>query len=348
MTLHFPAPSLPRVVHLVDDLNWGGVTRGVRHLVQDPVLARVARQSIVEVKRGSVTTPALEADLILSHLSVSWRNLPLLSALRGRYAHLPLVHVEHSYCEGFVAGNVMERLRFQTLLRSAYALFDGVVGVSAGQTGWLRDRALVAPERLRTIRSCAGIDDFLALPVATGRARAFGALGRFDRQKGFDTLIRAFLAVRTPGATLTLVGDGPERAALEALAHGDPRIRFAGYASSPATLMARFDAVLMPSRWEAYGLVGVEAMAAGRDLLVSGVDGTADHVQRGATVCRGRRAEDWTAAIERLAAREPAIATRLREIGREKVRHAEAEFRTAYAMLFADFCAARISPAMAG
>lgn len=334
------APARLRVVHLVDDGNWGGVTRGMKFLGRDADLAASAQHSVVTVRRSALSAPALEADVIVSHLAISWRALPFLTALRARYAHLPMAHVEHSYCEGFVAGNVLHRLRFQTLLRSAFAMFDRICSVSAAQGEWLVARGLVGRERLQVLRSCGGVADFLDLPLAEGAPRAFGAIGRFDRQKGFDLLIEAFRRVAVPGATLTLVGDGPERGRLEALAAGDPRIGFAGYSASPATMMRRFDAVVMPSRWEAYGLVALEAMAAGRDLLVSGVDGLADHVGRGARLCRGRAAEDWAAALTDLAAQDPAQACARRLAGRAAVVGAEAEFRAGYDRLVRDLSAA--------
>lgn len=330
-----PCRSVPqRVVHLVDDDSWGGVTRGLGFIAREPRQAQQATPQVVAVPRGSLRAPEIVADAIVSHLTISWRSMPLLTALRARYPHLAIAHVEHSYCEGFVAGNVMHRLRFGTLLRSAYALFDQIVSVSAAQRDWLSERGLVSRPRLRLLRSCAGIADFLALPVVARAPRHFAAFGRFVPQKGFDLLIPAFRRIARQDLTLTFVGDGPQRAELEALAGGDPRIRFAGYSSSPATLMARFDAVLMPSRYEAYGLIGLEAMAAGRALLVSGVDGLADHVARGAYQCRSRAPEDWAAAILSLAGEEPVAGTQRRLQARAAVRGAEETFCRGYDALY--------------
>ena len=279
------APARLRVVHLVDDGNWGGVTRGMKFLGRDADLAASAQHSVVTVSRSALSAPALEADVIVSHLAISWRALPFLTALRARYAHLPMAHVEHSYCEGFVAGNVLHRLRFQTLLRSAFAMFDRICSVSAAQGEWLVARGLVGRERLQVLRSCGGVADFLDLPLAEGAPRAFGAIGRFDRQKGFDLLIEAFRQVAVPGATLTLVGDGPERGRLEALAAGDPRIGFAGYSASPATMMRRFDAVVMP-----FAVGGLWACRARGD---GGGAGSAGLGRRWARRSRGA----WRAAV---------------------------------------------------
>ncbi|WP_051231172.1 glycosyltransferase [Kaistia adipata] len=91
------------------------------------------------------------------------------------------------------------------------------------------------------------------------------AVGRLSREKGFDDLIRAFARVTHRDATLTIAGEGSERAALEALAGAEGvagRVRFAGF-TDPAPLYARARLCAIPSRTEAFGMVAVEALAAG-------------------------------------------------------------------------------------
>lgn len=327
----------PRVVHLIDDCSPGGVMRLLDFLARDSGLGREAEHALLPVSRRRLNMPRIEADLIVSHLSISWRGLPALTALRARHAGTPLVHVEHSYCASFVAGNVLHRMRFQTLLRTAYALFDRVVAVSEAQADWLARRELVPTERLRVIASCSDLGEMLALAPARGPVRHFGAVGRFDTQKGFDLLIRAFRALDLPGVTLTLIGDGPQRAELERLAAGDARIAFTGFSARPATQIARLDAVVMPSRWEPYGLVALEARAAGRPLLVAPVDGLCDHVAEGAIACRGHGVADWTAALAALAG--PADHARIAR-AREAAAAAEARFRAGWAALIGEMLAA--------
>jgi glycosyltransferase involved in cell wall biosynthesis len=64
--------------------------------------------------------------------------------------------------------------------------------------------------------------------------------------------------------------------------------------------MASVDAVVMPSRREPYGLVALEALAAGRALLVSDVDGLRDHARNGAITVKGLTAAAWADALEEL------------------------------------------------
>lgn len=294
-----------RIVHLIDDTQPGGVMRYLDFLANDPVLAREARHEVVTVSRTRPLPGAVAADLIVSHLTVTWRGLPGLMLLRATHPGVPLIHVEHSYCAGFAAANVSAPRRFHTLLRSAYALFDRVVAVSAAQGAWLRLRGLVQPGALSVIQPCVALDAFRAVPAPHGPALVIGAVGRFDRQKGFDLLIEAFRGLRHEAVELHLFGDGPERARLEYLARGDLGIRFRGFAADPAAAIAACDVIAMPSRWEPYGLVAIEALAAGRRLLVSGADGLTDHVVHGAEVVREGSVRGWTAALAGVVGQEP-------------------------------------------
>jgi glycosyltransferase involved in cell wall biosynthesis len=293
-----------KILHLLDDSSAGGVTRFLDQLQKTTHIAGGVRHVVATVPRGRLPK-RLDADIVVSHLSVSWRTLPALTILRAHTSHVPLVHVEHSYSGGFADENVLAPRRFGTLLAGAYALFDRVVAVSETQGAWLAENGLVAPNALTVISPVTDLDPFLALAAPGHPARRFGAVGRFDRQKGFDVLISAFRATTDPALSLTLTGDGPERAALMAQAAGDDRITFVPFTSAPQRALAALDVVAMPSRWEPYGLAALEARAASRALLVSQVDGLEDHARAGA-IRVGRDVASWTAAIEDVSRTLPA------------------------------------------
>jgi phosphatidylinositol alpha-mannosyltransferase len=109
-------------------------------------------------------------------------------------------------------------------------------------------------------------------------------VGRLERRKGAGHLVRAMAAVarRAPGARLVLVGDGPDRGDLERLA-ADLRVdvRFAGAVPDddvPAFFQAA-DVVCAPAVGdESFGLVLLEAMAAGRPIVASRIAGYAELV----------------------------------------------------------------------
>ncbi len=107
------------------------------------------------------------------------------------------------------------------------------------------------------------------VPVRGPRAegpRRFVAIGRMVYQKHFGLMLRAFAKAVQPGETLTLFGDGPERAALEAQAAAlgvADRVRFAGHVADAPSLLGAYDVLLMSSRYEGVPAVVIEALAAG-------------------------------------------------------------------------------------
>ncbi|MBR9842690.1 MAG: glycosyltransferase family 4 protein [Rhodobacteraceae bacterium] len=289
-------PNLPHVLHLVDDATPGGVNRVLEHIQTCPLMDRTARHSLRVVSRNGAL-PSCDADIIVSHLSLNWRRLPSLIAFRARHAGKPLVHVEHSYTEAFTALNVPSKLRFFTMLRTSLALFDNVVAVSQAQADWMKRRRLAAAQTLRVIAPVVDLRDFRALAPADGTPRVIGAIGRLHRQKGFDILIRAFRRLPNQDVSLHIHGAGPEDAALRALACDDPRIRFFGHSDHPDRVMQSVDLVAIPSRWEAFGLVALEARAAGRPVLCSGVDGLTMSAGRDGTFVYGQEEAGWAQAL---------------------------------------------------
>ncbi len=97
-------------------------------------------------------------------------------------------------------------------------------------------------------------------------------VSRLTAEKGVESAIRMMPMVGR-GAALLLVGDGPERERLRALAEqlqlGDA-VRFLGVRNDVERVLAAADVVVVPSHWEeAFGLAVVEGMAAGRPVVVS-------------------------------------------------------------------------------
>jgi glycosyltransferase involved in cell wall biosynthesis len=100
------------------------------------------------------------------------------------------------------------------------------------------------------------------------------ALGRFTEQKGFDLLVEAFSHVlpRFPLARLVFVGDGPLRGALEQQSHGlgiSSAVRFTGFRRDTANFYHLSAMVAVPSRYDIFPLVPLEAMRIGRPVVAS-------------------------------------------------------------------------------
>lgn len=105
-------------------------------------------------------------------------------------------------------------------------------------------------------------------------------VGALTVQKGQQDLLADWSQVRArvPDARLLLVGDGPDRGALERLADGVPGVTFAGARTDVPTWLTAADVVVIPSRWEGMALVPLEAMACARSVVATDVNGVAESV----------------------------------------------------------------------
>ena len=115
-------------------------------------------------------------------------------------------------------------------------------------------------------------------------------LGRLSREKGVDLAVEAFavLARRFPEIRLVIAGDGPERQALADQAAGlgvSDRVDFVGWVAPDdvAALIEKASIVLVPSRWEGFGLVALEAAVMGRPVVATNVGGLPEVVKNNET-----------------------------------------------------------------
>ena len=106
------------------------------------------------------------------------------------------------------------------------------------------------------------------------------AVGQLERHKGFDVLVSAFARVSLdcPNLDLLIAGNGSQRAALETqiqAAKLNEHVKLLGAVdrAQVASLMRGSLAVVIPSRREPFGIVGLEAMAAGKRIIATRVGG---------------------------------------------------------------------------
>ena len=289
------------ILHLTDDTTPGGVMRVIDNILTSEHLAKTGKHRMAVVENSNLELPKGGVDIIVSHLALNWRNFSARARLRAMHPNIPMIHVEHSYTQGFVAQKVLNKTRFFAMLRSAFSLFDRVIAVSNAQKEWLIRRDLIDADRPLVIKSSVELKGFEALPRPTDRPRVFGLVGRLHEQKGFDIAIRAFRDCSGTDLRLKVYGDGPMRSKLVSLAFCDPRITFHGHCDDPLEPMRSIDVLLMPSRWEAYGLVAREAKAAGRKVIVATIDGLKDHIKSGAIDVCDHSISAWTQAINHAA-----------------------------------------------
>ena len=163
-----------------------------------------------------------------------------------------------------------------SLIRHVYARADIVTANSQANLEALR-RLIGGGPRFRMLANPLPRSSELAAPVWKGppaidpEALKILAAGRLTYQKGIDLLLRSLAHVR-PSCPLAavIIGDGAERAALEALAERldlSDSVRFIGFQADPFPFYRWADVVIVPSRFEGYPNVPLESMFLGTPVI---------------------------------------------------------------------------------
>ena len=208
--------------------------------------------------------------------------------------------------DGLVAAYVAGRLAQRPVVGEVAADPIGSLGsiieyrwapwVTVPMAGWIYPRleaAVCASEGLRPRVAQMGVEDCRVQTIRPGidvdnvraMAREPGpdwlpdgdyvlGLGRLARQKGFDVLIEAHARLRAQGhdQRLVLVGEGPDREALEELARQRgvaDSVLMPGFLDNPFPVLARASLFCLSSRYEGYGLVVAEALTLGVPIVAT-------------------------------------------------------------------------------
>jgi glycosyltransferase involved in cell wall biosynthesis len=230
--------------------------------------------------------------------------LPLLRRIRARFP-FDVIDAEFFWPDGPAAARLAQALRVPFSIKArgsdihlwgarpstapqvaeAGRAADGLLAVSDAMKRSMT--ALGLPEeRIRVHRTGVDLDRFRPLDRAEAK-RALGVtgplivcVGALIEKKGQRLAIAAIEGV--PGATLLLVGDGPDRPALEALAARSGRVRLEGRRPHEALplYLAAADVTVLPSASEGLANVWVESLACGTPVVTSDVGGAREAIDR--------------------------------------------------------------------
>jgi phosphatidyl-myo-inositol alpha-mannosyltransferase len=265
--------------------------------------------------------------------------VPAVGLTAARTGVAPVVATFHAWSSDVRAYRFARPLGRRVLdgLAASLAVSDAAAGYHATALG-------VDPDRFEVVPNGVEVARFAAVPErpVAGGDQTLLFVGRLEPRKGLATLIRAFVRLRTdrPGLRLLVVGEGSERARCEAELPEPSRhdVRFLGRVDDEALVAAYAEADLYVSPaigGESFGIVLLEAMAAGRPVVASDLPGYRSVVTAGrdgvlvppgdpaalATAIAAllddpdRRGEMVAAGRSKAAAHDwPVVATRLRAV----------------------------------
>jgi len=296
-----PTAGGRRVALVVPSLRGGGAERVALTLSSgflalgidvDLVLIRAEGPLLSEVPDG-VTVVDLEASrtlLALPALAKYFRhrrpagaiafmdhtNLVALTAriLSGRFFPL-LVSVHGTFSLAHGAGSLTLRETLRFLMRMLYPRATAVVAVSAGVARDLMTQVEIPGNNLHVIYNPVDVSSLRVKAreepghewLSYGQPPVVLAVGRLSPQKDFITLVRAFAIVRRERSSrLVILGEGPERGHLEALARElgvEKDVSMPGFVENPYAYMARAAVFVLSSRTEGHPVALIEALAIG-------------------------------------------------------------------------------------
>jgi rhamnosyl/mannosyltransferase len=288
---------------------------------------RIASVGKIDLCPGLVPgLAAIDADILHVHVP---NPLMIVAVLLAR----PHTEVVVTYQSDHVR-QVIRGLLFEPIESRFYSRVRAVLATSAEYADSSR-RLQALRSRVKVVPMGIDLDPFLK-PDPSQRAESerirrrypgplWLACGRLVYYKGLSTALAALARVE---GSLLIIGEGPERAALELQTRAlglDGRVSFLGHVPTLIPYFLAADALWFPSnaRSEAFGLVQVEAMAAGCPVINTRIPGSgaswvSPNEESGLTV-EPNDPEAFAAAARRLLA-EPGLRERLAAQGRERTR----------------------------
>ena len=203
-------------------------------------------------------------------------NLAVLLSRRLFRLPVRIVPTIHNTLSGERARARSPIVRFQhAFMDACYGWADRIVAVSEGVAEDFRRTTGVREGRVETIYNPVITEALRAQArerpdhpwFAPGAPDVVVAVGRLARQKDFATLLRAFSrASAAADARLMILGEGPERPALERLAAElgiAERVEMPGFVPQPYAFLGHARLYVMSSAWEGLPTALIEALAVG-------------------------------------------------------------------------------------
>ncbi len=305
-----------RLCHLMTELGPAGAERCVYELARRLDRGRFDVQ-VAALRGGAVADWLVEAGVPVTVLDLRGRwdagkLLALADLLCGR-VDLLHTHLFHADLVGRIAAAWAGVPHLVHTVHTAEGRFrpwqfawarlmagrcDRIVCVSASVRDFHARRSGLPPARYTVIPNGIDAESFARDEQARRRLREQWGLssgqvllayvGRLDYEKGTDVLLSAasHLAARGSPIHLVIAGDGPQRRQVENfIAHGEGgrQCRYLGHVQDVRGVLSAADLLVMPSRWEGFGLAAAEAMACGLAVIASDVPALRELVTQGRT-----------------------------------------------------------------
>lgn len=224
-------------------------------------------------------------EAVLTNMDKELRNAGVAAKLAGVPAVIPRRGIDYP---------LKNRRRY----RCAYNFLATRVLANSHATkrALLKNAPWLDPERIEVIHNGVDLAAFAQSPRRSFRlewnipayAPVLGFVGQLDERKGIGVLLSAFAMIlaRLPETRLVLAGEGPLREMIESEVREkgwENNVVLPGFVDDVAAIMHAIDALVLPSYWEGFGIVIIEAMACRRPVITTNVSSMPEIVVEGQT-----------------------------------------------------------------
>ncbi len=238
------------------------------------------------------------------HIHLAIAGIPEVALLVAKLRHIPTVLHFHLDVDPSGHFGFLLKLYKKTLFTWTLRTGDCVLVFSEDQAEFLAKKYGVLPEKIRILPN--GVGDAFFMPkkrIAPVKKLDLLYVGRLHKQKRVDRIIEAMAMVKAD-CQLTIIGDGDDRAALEALSSSLKlcNVHFMGKKTGIdlRAYYRRADVLLLPSDKEGMSLVMLEALAAGLPIIASDVPGIKEHLTGTSILVKKPSATTFALAIDDL------------------------------------------------
>jgi glycogen(starch) synthase len=209
-----------------------------------------------------------------------------VSATFSRLTGVPVIITPHGPTDIMREEQIRRHPTLEKRMAKGLRTAAGITAISKDILKEILSVGEIPEENVRIIPNGVNLSEFAGVEPAQAGSPYVFAMGRMVHQKGFDQLIRAFVRVsaEAPDLHLFLAGEGINRRDYEQLVRNlglETSVKFLGLVQGPqkVSLMKGAEFFVCPSRFEPFGIVVLEALAAGAPVIASPVGGIVDIVE---------------------------------------------------------------------
>lgn len=218
------------------------------------------------------------------HLQYVWCMTSVVGCVLAKVRGIPVVVTPHESLTDhdveIASRNPLMRTLKRALRRFYLKTVDCLIFMSALEERDTESKD-VRTERIFHAVASRVLPAVISAPSAPRGPLSIGFLGRNARKKGVDRLIRTLSGPEPQSVwrlTLATSKLTPEQTGIIESIEAQSRVRMLGFVDDPGELFARTDVLVMPSTYEAFGMVAAEAMAHGVPVIVPKSSGVAEIV----------------------------------------------------------------------